>query len=83
MKLDAGAFLSLLPKLGSALDAGATFYGAARASGLPITADDVANHVAEFLSGWHPSIKGKTILDTPTKAALCRFLAGVTFNLSK
>jgi hypothetical protein len=75
--------LSIAPKLAELLKAAVAHYGDLRAAGMVVTPDILAAYLAVQVSGWHPSIVGKPVLDDETRGSMCRFLAGVAFNLCK
>lgn len=75
--------LGIAPKLADLLKVAIAHYGDLRAAGGDVTADAIAFYLAGRVADWHPSIAGKPVMDEDTRAAMCRFLAGVAFNLCK
>jgi hypothetical protein len=57
-------------------------YGDLRAAGMHVDADVLAAFIEERAAGWNPTIGGIAVLDAPTKAAGCRFLAGIAYKLA-
>ena len=54
-----------------------------KAAGVEVDADTVAAFMAEQMKSWEPKISGKDLLDSDTRKAACRFVAGVATNLAK
>ena len=73
--------LGIAPKLADLLRVGIEHYGDLRAQGGEVTADGIALYLAIRAESWDPLIAGKHALDEATRIAMCRFLAGVAFNL--
>jgi hypothetical protein len=76
------ATLLLLKRMGELLQSGIEQVALLRASGVEINADLIGIWLEQQMGDWDPSIKGKHLLDAPTKRAAARFLAGVACNLS-
>jgi hypothetical protein len=75
--------LSIAPKLAELLKDAVGHYGDLRAAGLTVTPDILAAYLAVRVGTWNPSVGGKPALDDETRGAMCRFLAGVAYNLCK
>ena len=82
-KLNLGAFLPLLSKLGEYLSVGYETAITWEAAGRPTDPDLIASVVSMKMNGWNPVIRGRAVLDPDTKQAAARFLAGVAFNLAR
>ena len=80
---DTSALIPLVAKLGGYAKQGLDHYAALRAAGMTVTPDVLAVFLADRMSAWDPIVSGRALLDTPTRDAAARFLAGVVFNLSK
>ena len=83
MTFNASMLIGIAPKLADLLKVAIQHYGELRASGGEVTADGIALFLGVKVADWHPSIAGKPVMDDDTRAAMCRFLAGVAFNLCK
>ena len=75
--------LPLATKIGSYLKSGVDQYAALKASGISVTPDLIAAFLADQMTDWHPEIKGRRLLDSDTRLAGARFLAGIAFNFAK
>mgnify|MGYP007082050570 CR=1 FL=1 len=75
--------IGIAPKLADLLKVAIGHYGELRAAGGTVTPDALAFYLAGRVEDWHPAILGKPVMDDETRAALCRFLAGVAYNLCK
>lgn len=82
MKLSGASFLPLAVKLGEYLIAAVDHVAMLRASGVSVSPDIVAVWLATRMEAWSPCIGGRVLLDTETRFAAARFLAGVGFNLA-
>lgn len=83
MTINAATLLGIAPKLVDLLKVGVQHYGDLRAAGGNVTPDGIALFLSMKAGDWNPSISGKPVMDDETRAAMCRFLAGVAFNLCK
>ena len=83
MTFSPALLLSIAPKLAELLKAAVSHYGDLRAAGMTVTPDILAAYLAVQVGGWNPAISGKAALDDETRGAMCRFLAGVAYNLCK
>jgi hypothetical protein len=75
--------LPLVAKLGEYLKEAFDHYVEMKAAGVEVDADTVAAFMAEQMKSWEPKISGKDLLDSDTRKAACRFVAGVATNLAK
>ena len=82
-RLDAGALVGLLPRLGVLLSSAWEKYHALRAAGIEVTPDVLATYLGGQASDWRPKVSGVEILDDATREAGVRFLAGVAFRLAE
>jgi hypothetical protein len=79
----ATSLLPLLPKLSELFRSALDHYAICRATGADIDADLLGAFLELKAADWNPVVGGKRLLDDPkTKAAGCRFLAGVAFSLA-
>lgn len=83
MKYNPADMITLLPKLGEMLKAAMDQYAALKSSGGDLTPDALALGLQMKIATWEPMVRGRRLLDSESKAAMCRFLAGVGFNLAK
>ena len=83
MTFSPSMLLTIAPKLADLLKVAVQHYGELRASGGEVTADGLALFLSFKVADWNPSISGKAALDDETRTAMCRFLAGVAYNLCK
>jgi uncharacterized protein (DUF1501 family) len=83
MTFSPAMLLSIAPKLAELLKDAVGHYGDLRAAGMTVSPDILAAYLAVRVGAWNPSVAGKTVLDDETRGALCRFLAGVAFNICK
>ena len=83
MTFNASMLLGIAPKLVDLLKVAVQHYGDLRASGGEVSPDGIALFLAVKVADWHPSIAGKPVMDDETRSAMCRFLAGVAYNLCK
>jgi|APSaa5957512622_1039677.scaffolds.fasta_scaffold399723_2 hypothetical protein len=82
VKIPPMKLLPLLTKLGSFFTQGLDYYVLLKTQGKDIGPDGVALFIAAKMEDWEPEILGKKALDSDTKAAAARMLAGVAVNLS-
>jgi hypothetical protein len=75
--------LSIAPKLAELLKDAVGHYGDLRAAGMTVSPEVLAAYLAVRVGSWNPTVAGKPALDDETRGAMCRFLAGVAFNLCK
>jgi hypothetical protein len=83
MTFSPAMLLSIAPKLAELLKAAVAHYGDLRAAGMTVNPDILAAYLAVQVGGWNPSLAGKPVLDDETRGSMCRFLAGVAFNICK
>lgn len=83
MTFSPAMLLSIAPKLAELLKDAVAHYGDLRAAGMTVSPDVLAAYLAVRVGSWNPSIVGKPVLDDETRGSMCRFLAGVAFNLCK
>jgi hypothetical protein len=72
--------LSIAPRLAELLKDAVARYGDLRSQGIEVTPDVLALYLAGKTQTWTPTLAGKRVLDEETRAAMCRFLAGVAYN---
>ena len=72
--------LPLVQQLGSYLKLGMDHYLALKAAGSEASPEIVAFFLREKMQTWNPQIGGKSLLDSATRDAGARFLAGVAIN---
>lgn len=82
MSLSAAALLPLLSQLGSYFKDGVDYYAMLRASGGSITPEALSAIIEMKMAGWDPKLKGRTVLDSETKAATARMLSGLIINMT-
>jgi hypothetical protein len=75
--------LPLATKIGSYLKSGVDQYAMLKASGISVTPDLIAAYLADQMADWHPEIKSRRLLDSDTRIAGARFLAGIASNFAK
>jgi hypothetical protein len=75
------AVLPLVAKLGDYLRSAGEQARRAVASGAVVAPDAIASVLDREMSGWHPTIGGREVLDAETRRACARFLAGVAVNV--
>lgn len=79
----ASILMPVLPKLADLFKAAIDGYADLRAAGKSVDAEVLALLLQAKSADWDPSIKGvKVLADPETKAAGCRFLAGVAFAVA-
>lgn len=83
MTFSPAMLLSIAPKLAELLKDAVGHYGDLRAAGMTVSPDILAAYLVMRVGSWNPSIAGKPVLDDETRGAMCRFLAGVAYNLCK
>jgi hypothetical protein len=75
------ALLPLLGQLRSYLEEAKAYAETLKGEGRAVDPDVVALYLSARMAGWAPKIRGTSILDTATRLAAARFLAGVATNL--
>jgi hypothetical protein len=75
--------LPLVAKLGEYLQEAFEYYVRLRATDASVDADTIAAFMAMKMESWDPEINGKKLLDSETRKAACRFVAGVAVNMAK
>jgi hypothetical protein len=83
MTFSPSMLIGIAPKLADLLKSAIQHYGELRAAGGTVTPDGLAAYLMMRAADWSPSIMGKTVMDDETRIAMCRFLAGVAYNLCK
>lgn len=74
--------LPLASQLADYVRQAVTHYGALRASGVEVDADVLAVFLDAKTVSWEPTVAGIAVLRDPkTRAAGCRFLAGIAFAI--
>ena len=76
------AFLPIGVALADFLSQGMEEYKRYLKEDLQLSPETLSVYLAVQMREWHPTIRGKAILDDTTKKAGARFLAGVIFNMS-
>lgn len=75
------ALLPLVARLGEFLRSAGEHAKRAVASGAVVAPDVIAAAIEREMTGWNPVIGGREVLDTETRRAAARFLAGVALNV--
>jgi len=75
-------FLPLITQLGQYLKSGMDTYAQVKSSGNSITPDALGAYLFQQMDGWDPELQGRKVLDSETKMAGARFLAGVVINMT-
>lgn len=83
MNWNPAALLPLVMKLSEFLKDGFDQYAILLASGQKPTPDLIAAFLAVKLDTWNPMVANRALLDSETRHAAARFLAGVAFNMAK
>jgi len=73
-------FLPLAKQLATYLKLGMDHYATLKMAGEIAGADAVAEFLHGKMESWSPEVNGVELLDTPTRKAAARFLAGVAIQ---
>lgn len=76
-------FLPIAQQIGNYLKVAADHYAALKVAGKEAGPDVVAMFLRVKLDSWDPKVNNKSVLDSPTRDAAARFLAGVAVNLTE
>lgn len=75
--------IPLIIKLGDYLKKGFDHYVQMSVAGTTMDADTLSAFIFIQMGNWNPKVGVKEVLDSETKHAAARFLAGVAINLAK
>jgi len=82
-KLNRAVLIPHLMKMGEFLKKGFDHYVQMKAADVDMDPDMLAGFLAMQMDSWEPKIKGRPLMDTETKFAGSRFLAGLICNYIK
>ena len=74
--------LPLLAQMGTYLKLGVDHYAMLKAAGKDAGPEILAAYMLLKMADWNPKIGTRLVMDTDTKAAAARFLAGVVVNVA-
>jgi hypothetical protein len=74
--------LPLVSQLGNYLKLAIDHYATLKAAGKDASVEVITLFLEEKLSTWDPKVGSKSLLDSPTRSAAARFLAGVAVNMA-
>jgi hypothetical protein len=83
MKFNKMKMLPLVAKLGEYLKIGFEHYQLLESTKSEVNTELLTLYLSEQMIDWNPKLNGKMLLDEDTRAAACRFVAGVAVNLAK
>jgi hypothetical protein len=83
MKVRVSQFLPLVSQLGNYLKTAIDHYSDLRAAGSDAGPDVIAMFLENKMASWDPKLNRKSLLDSETRSAAARFLAGVAVNFTR
>ena len=81
-KLSAAALIPLLVKLGDYFKTGVDHYADLKAAGVSVSPEMLSAFINARMEQWDPKVSGKSVLDSSTREAASRLLAGLIINLT-
>lgn len=78
----AAQLIPLMSKLGGYFKEGIDHYAMLKASGLEASPEILTAFIEAKMADWDPTVRGVSLLDSDTKEAASRLLAGIVYNLS-
>lgn len=82
MKIPFNALFGVVSQLGSYLKLGLDHYADLRTAGQTANVDVITSFVGTKMEEWNPEVGGVALLDTETRTAAARFIAGVAVKLA-
>lgn len=80
--VSAAKFLPLVSQLGSYLKLGLDYYADLKMAGREAGPEIIALYLRAKIDPWEPTLGSRVLLDSPTKDAAARFLAGIIVNFA-